>query len=120
MLSKFDVSSFSLSGDILIFKLVILLTLSSSKSIFLLFTLVKSKLTLFIPFYYFEQVTVILLSLGNTCRKNNPNPLRLIKNSRTTNRIWHKSFSIIQSAESRTGFISQKIGFKVSVFYFFL
>ena len=29
--------------------------------------------------------------------KNNPNPCRLIKNSRTTHRIWHMSFSMIQS-----------------------
>ena len=43
--------------------------------------------------------TVILLSLGNTLgRGKNPNPHRLIKKSKTTHRIWYKSFSMIQSA----------------------
>ena len=49
LLSKFDASSFSLTGDIWIFKLVILLTLSSSK-IFILLTLDTSELTYFFPF----------------------------------------------------------------------
>ena len=51
-LFKFDVPSFSMTGDIWIFKLVILLPLSSSKLIFILLTLGKKKLTLFIPFYW--------------------------------------------------------------------
>ena len=44
-------SSFSVTGDIEIFKLVILVTLSSSKLIFTLLTLGKSKLALFVLFY---------------------------------------------------------------------
>ena len=50
-MSKFDVSGSSVTGEIQIFKLVILLTLSSSKSIFVLLTLGESKFTLFGPFY---------------------------------------------------------------------
>ena len=77
----------------MVFKLVILLTLSSSKLVFILLTLGKSELTLFVPFYYFGQVTVILLSLGKTSQKQSK------KNSRTMHRIfWHKLFSMIQSA----------------------
>ena len=45
----------------------------------------------------FGQVRVILGSLDKTFQ-NNPNPLHLTKNSGTTYRIWHKSFSVIQSA----------------------
>ena len=71
LLSKFDVSSFLMSGDIQIFKLVILLTLSSLKSIVILLTLGKPNMTLIVYQYYFEQVTVTLLSLGKTfgCKK---------------------------------------------------
>ena len=69
LLRKFDVSSFSVTGDIWIFKLVILLTLSSSKLIFILLTLDKWRLTLFALFYYFGQVRVILLSLSKTCHE---------------------------------------------------
>ena len=52
LLSKFDGSSFSTTGDIEIFKLVILLTLSSSKLIVILLTLNKLKLTVIIYFYW--------------------------------------------------------------------
>ena len=66
-------SSFSVTEDICNFKLVILLTLSSSK------------LTLFnISSTFFGQATYILLSLGKTYHKKH--------------RIWHRSFSMIQSA----------------------
>ena len=51
LLPKFDVSSFYRTGDIEILKLVILVTLSSSKLIFILITLGKSELMLFVPFY---------------------------------------------------------------------
>ena len=61
LLSKFHPSSFSMTGDTQIFKLVILLTLSSLK---LIVTLAKLKLTLLVHIYYFGQVKVILLSLG--------------------------------------------------------
>ena len=49
-----------------IFKLVILLTLRSPKLMVILITLDKSKLTLVVYFYCFEQVTVILLNLSKT------------------------------------------------------
>ena len=66
-------SSFSVTEDICNFKLVILLTLSSSK------------LTLFnISSTVFGQATYILLSLGKTYHEKH--------------RIWHRSFSMIQSA----------------------
>ena len=39
-------------------------------------------------------------------KKNNPNPLCLRKNSRTTDRIWHKSYSMIQSAGIKKGWVS--------------
>ena len=61
LLSKFHPSTFSMTGDTQIFKLVILLTLSSLK---LIVTLAKLKLTLLVHIYYFGQVKVILLSLG--------------------------------------------------------
>ena len=44
-------------------------------------------------FIDFGQVVVILLNLSKTCHKKQSN-----KNSRTTHRIWHKLFSMIQSA----------------------
>ena len=80
---------FLASPGLKIFKLVILLTLSSSKLILILLTLGKSKLTL----------TDCLLSLGRSeifywlwarCQA--------AKKSRTRHRIWHKSFSMIQWA----------------------
>ena len=43
-------------------------------------------------FFDFFLTWGILLSLGKTCHKNN------LKYSRTMYRIWHKSFSMIQSA----------------------
>ena len=58
------------------------LTLRSSRLIFILLTLGKSKLTLIVLFYYFEQT-----EFGQDM------PWKTIqKNSRTTNRILHKSF----------------------------
>ena len=74
-------------------------TVSSAKLIFIFLTLGKSKLILLIIFLYFGQVTVILLSLGNTLgheKQSKPTPFD--KKSRTTHRIWYKSFSRIQSA----------------------
>ena len=79
LLSRFDVSSCFMTGDTLIFKLVILLALSNSKLMFIFLTLGKLKLTLFVLFYCFGHVTVILLSLGNTCHKKQSKPPSLIK-----------------------------------------
>ena len=57
-MSKFDVSSFSM-------------TLSSSKMIVILLIFGKSKLILLVHFSDFGQVTVVLVSLGKTlgCKK---------------------------------------------------
>ena len=38
---------------------------------------------------------------GQEIPQNNPNSLGLTKKSRTTHRIWHKSFSMIQSARTK-------------------
>ena len=73
--SKFDVSSIPMTDDIYIFKLVILLTLNSSKLIVILMALDKLKLTLHAHFYYCGQVTVTLLSLGET---KNPRTTQLL------------------------------------------
>ena len=51
LLCKFGVSSFSMTGDIKIFKLVILLTLSSSKLIVIFLSFGKLKLTLLVYNY---------------------------------------------------------------------
>ena len=58
---------------------------------FILLTLGKSKLTLFIPFYCFGQVTALLLSLVKTCHKKQSKPSQFDKNSRTKHRIRHFS-----------------------------
>ena len=50
-------------------------------------------------FMGFEQVTVILLSLGIMLGYKKQFKLPLIKNSGTMHRVWHKSFSMIQSFE---------------------
>ena len=73
-------------------------SLRSSKLIFILLSLSKSKLPLFVPFYYCGQVIVTLLSLGKTCREKQSKPSPFDKNSRTTQNIWHKLFPMIQSA----------------------
>ena len=73
--SKFDVSSIPMTDNIYIFKLVILLTLNSSKLIVILMALDKLKLTLHAHFYYCGQVTVTLLSLGET---KNPRTTQLL------------------------------------------
>ena len=57
-------------------------------------------------FTEFGQITVWA---RHKAEKNNANPLRLTKNSRTTNRIWCKSF-----------FANQLVDFKGSIFYFFM
>ena len=97
LLSKFDVSNFFVTEDKQIFKLVISLTLSSSKLVFILLTLGKPALTLIVPFYYVGQVTVILLGLGKLCCEKQSKPSLFDENPRTTHKIWHKLFSMIQS-----------------------
>ena len=70
LLPKFDVSSFSMAGDIY-FQTGQFAALSSSKLMAILLTLGKSKLTLLIYFHYFGQIISILLSLGKmlSCKK---------------------------------------------------
>ena len=114
LVSKFDVSSFSVTGDIYgfldwwyirIFELAILMTLSSSTLIVIFLTSGKSKLTLFGPFYCLDK-SVILLSSGKTCLENRFKPSLFDKNSRTRRiRPWHKSFSVIQSAGIKNWFL---------------
>ena len=53
LLCKLHISSFSMTKDIYIFKLVILLTLSCSKLILILMIFGMSKLTLLVPFFWF-------------------------------------------------------------------
>ena len=85
-MAKFDVSSFSVTGYIYILKLAILLTFIDLDNCgqvkidsirFFLLTQDRSQL-----FYWV---------CARHTTKNKP------KNSRTTHRIWHKLFSIIQS-----------------------
>ena len=64
--SKFDVWCFSMTGDIWIFKLVILLTLNSSKLITIFLLWASQILPYLFIFTNLVQVTVILLSLGKT------------------------------------------------------
>ena len=103
LLPKFDVSSFYRTGDIEILKLVILVTLSSSKLIFILITLGKSELMLFVPFYWLWTGQLLYWVWVSYVVKNNPNPLRLIE-IREPHRIWHNLFSMIQSAGIKNWF----------------
>ena len=58
----------------------------------------KSKLILLAYFSDFGQVTIIFLSLDKPLGCKKQSKLPLTKNSGTTHRVWHKSFSKIQSA----------------------
>ena len=78
--------------------------------IFILLPLGKSKLNLLLLFSDFRQVTVILLRLGNTLGYRKQSKPTLIKNSKTTHRIWYKSFSMIQSARVKN-WVPQSIRF---------
>ena len=103
LLPKFDVSSFYRTGDIEILKLVILVTLSSSKLIFILITLGKSELMLFVPFYWLWTGQLLYWVWVSYVVKNNPNPLRLIE-IQEPHRIWDNLFSMIQSAGIKNWF----------------
>ena len=74
-----------------IFKLIILPTLSSSK-------LIVFKINYLFIFTDFEWVMDILLSFCKMVGHENANSLPLTKTSRTTQRIWHKLFSMTQSS----------------------
>ena len=71
---------------------------------FILLTYSKLELILFVPFYYFGQVTVIILGLGNLCCKKQSKASPFDKNSRTTHKMWHKLFSMIQSVGIKNWF----------------
>ena len=75
----------------------------------------KPKLTLFVSFYYFGRVTVILLGVGKKCREQQSKPSPFDKISKTTHRIWHKLFLMIQSPVIINWFPKS---FKGSVIYF--
>ena len=57
-----------------------------------------------VHFTEFGQVSNILTSLGKTCRKKQIKPPPFDKNSRTMHTIWHRSFSVIQSAGIKNWF----------------
>ena len=104
LLYKFDISSFFVIGDIWIFKFVILLTLTSFNLIFILLTLGKSILTQSVFFTVLDRSQSFFCIWVRTYCKKQSNP-PFDKNSRHTHKIWHKSFSMIQSVKSRTGFL---------------
>ena len=84
-----------MTGEIQILNLVILLTLSSSRSIVILLTLASQNrpdLFIFTNFHsYFTE-------FEQDIRLQKQFKHSLAKNSRTMHSIWHKSFSMIQSA----------------------
>ena len=80
-----------------IFKLIILLTWSSSKLIFILLTLENDPNCLFLLPLGRLQLFCWLWVRSYTAI-NNPNPYLLTKNSTTSHGIMQKSFSIIQPA----------------------
>ena len=105
---NFNVSSFLMDGDIKIFKLVILITLSSlvilltwssSQLIFFFLTLSKSQLT---HVYYVEQAMGVLLVWGrHYAPKNKPKPLCLTTNLRTTHISFTSHFQWINQLNQK-------------------
>ena len=88
LLSKFDVSSFSVTEDIQIFKLVILLLRAVQSWYSFCWLWASQNWPYLFLFPKFGQVTAILLSLGKTLgRKKQSKPTLFDKNSRTTDRI---------------------------------
>ena len=81
LLFKFNVSSFSMAGDILNLKLLILLKLSSSKLIVILLTLDKSELILLVCFYWLWAVHSYFTVFGQDNR---------LQKTITTLSIWQK------------------------------
>ena len=109
-MSKFDESSFSMTWDIQIFKLVILLTLSSSKLIVILLNLGKTKLILFVHLSVFGQARVILMSLSKMlgCKKKQSKHPLLDKHFRKyAQGLAEVIFNDSDQSESRTEFPSQ-------------
>ena len=68
----------------------------------------------------FGQATVILVSLDKRGGEKQSKLSQFDKNLRTKHRIWYfsKYFQWFNQRESRTGFLSQQIGFKGLVIYF--
>ena len=102
LLSKFDVSSFSMIRD---YETGIFLASRSSKFIAIFLTLGKSKLTPNVHLYHYwvshsyftdsEQDFRLQKTIQAHC---------LTKKSRTRHSIWYKSFSVIQSARVKNWF----------------
>ena len=116
--------------DVQIFKLVILLplsslklililpTLSSLKLIIILLTLARSKLTLLFHFSRLWAGHIYFTDFGQEINEKRSKPsLFDKKNSRIMHRIWHQSFSLIQSVEIKN-WVSQLIDFKCSIYFF--
>ena len=89
------------------FKLVILLTLSSSKLIFILITLGKSKLSLFVFSLIVDRSQLIYSVWVRDAVENNPNPLCLIKIQEPRIGFGTSYFQWFNQWKSRTGFLSQ-------------
>ena len=105
MLSKFDFSSFSMTGNIKIFKLVILLIWSSSKIIVDDFRQVIIDLEF--GQILLRQVTVILLSLRNTLVHKKQFQRKKIQETHIGPGLSH--FQWFGQEESRTGWVLQSI-----------
>ena len=98
LLSKFDVSSFSHDWTQIDFQTGHFATLGSSKFIVIFCLWASQNGPYLFSFTYLEQVSFLLI-LGKSLGCKKTPKLSLTKNSRTMHRIWHKSFSVIQSAE---------------------
>ena len=94
LLSKFDVSSFSMAGEV-----VILLTLSRSKLIVILLSLGRWKLTLLVYFYW--------LWAGHSYFTKFEQDIRMLKTIQTLFLSSH--FQWFNQQESRNGWIPQII-----------
>ena len=102
------------------FKLVISLNLSISKLIFILFTLGKSKLSLFVLFYYCGQVAVTLLSLGKTYHEKQFKLSPFDKNSRTTiNDSISRNQELVSSVTKQALYVQSFISFCNTFFLIF-
>ena len=104
LLSKFDVSSFSVIGDTEISNWLFC-WLWAVQRWYLFFLFWASQNCPYLLFFAdYGQVIVTLFSLGKTCHEKQSKPSLFDKNSRTMHRIWHKLFSTIQSVEIKNWF----------------
>ena len=82
-------------------------TLSSSKLIFILLTLGKSKLSLFVFLLTVDRSQLLYSVWVRHAAENNPNPLCLIKIQKTRIGFGASYFQWFNQWKSRTGFLSQ-------------